>query len=105
MDSVARWLEQLGLGQYASVFIENDVDEEVLSELTDSDLEKLGVTLGHRKKILKAVAVLRKNGFLAEAFDWDQSLGPSDLKIPPTVMDPGDMSPRQLQWLREQGKI
>ena len=53
----------------------------------------------------KTVAVLRKNGFLSEAFDWDQPLGPSDLKIPPTVMDPGDMSPRQLQWLREQGKI
>ena len=53
----------------------------------------------------KTVALLQKHGFLAEAFDWGQTLGPSLLKIPMTVMDPGDMSPRQLQWLREQGKI
>jgi len=52
----------------------------------------------------KAVALLRKNGFSTEAFDWNQILGPSGL-IPTTVMDPGDMSPKQLKWLREQGKI
>jgi len=53
----------------------------------------------------KAVVRLQKNGFSAEAFDWDQTLGPLGLEIPTTVMDPGDMSPKQLQWLREQGKI
>jgi class 3 adenylate cyclase len=59
VDSVAQWLEQLGLGQYASVFAENDIDGEVLCDLADSDLEKIGVTLGHRKKILKAIAALQ----------------------------------------------
>jgi class 3 adenylate cyclase len=59
VDSVAQWLEQLGLGQYASIFAENDIDGEVLPDLTESDLEKLGVTLGHRKKILKAIAALQ----------------------------------------------
>ncbi len=59
MDDVARWLQDLGLGQYASAFADNDVDEEVLLELTDADLEKLGLTLGHRKKLLKAVASRR----------------------------------------------
>jgi class 3 adenylate cyclase len=59
VDNVAQWIEQLGLGQYASVFAENDIDGEVLADLTDSDLEKIGVTLGHRKKILKAIAALR----------------------------------------------
>ena len=59
MDSVAQWLEQLGLGQYASIFAENDIDGEVLPDLTESDLEKLGVTLGHRKKVLKAIAALQ----------------------------------------------
>ncbi|NIV76070.1 MAG: guanylate cyclase, partial [Gammaproteobacteria bacterium] len=58
MTEVSQWLEQLGFGRYADVFAENDVDEEVLRELTDADLEKLGVTLGHRKKLLKAIAGL-----------------------------------------------
>jgi len=58
VDSVARWLEEHGLGEYAQVFAESDIDEEVLPELTDADLEKLGVTLGHRKKLVKAIAAL-----------------------------------------------
>ena len=53
----------------------------------------------------KTVAMLRKNGFSAEAFDWNQTLGSSFVKIPMDVMDPGDMSPKQLKWLREQGGI
>jgi class 3 adenylate cyclase/predicted ATPase len=57
MSDLTSWLEQLGLGQYAAVFAENDVDAEVLAELTEADLEKLGLTLGHRKKMLKAIAM------------------------------------------------
>ena len=53
----------------------------------------------------KTVAMLRKNGFSAEAFDWNQTLGPSFVKIPMAIMDPGDMSLRQLKWLRKQGNI
>ena len=53
----------------------------------------------------KAVTLLRKNGFSAKAFDWNQSFGSSFAKIPMTVMDPGDMSLRQLKWLRQEGKI
>ena len=56
----------------------------------------------------KAVALLRSNGFSAEAFDWNQTFEPSGadlVKIPTTVMDAGDMSPKQLQWLRTQGRI
>ena len=53
----------------------------------------------------KAVTVLRKNGFSAEVFDWNQTLGSSFVKIPMAVMDPGDMLPKQLKWLREQGQI
>ena len=58
-DNVTTWLEQLGLGQYASVFDEQQIDHEVLPELTDEDLEKLGIPLGPRKKLLKAIAELR----------------------------------------------
>ena len=52
------WLRSLGLEQYETLFRENDIDVEVLSDLTHGDLEKIGVTLGHRKRLLKAVAAL-----------------------------------------------
>jgi class 3 adenylate cyclase/predicted ATPase len=55
---VGAWLYGLGLSQYEQVFRDNAVDEEVLPELGEADLEKLGVLLGHRKKLLKAIAVL-----------------------------------------------
>src|SRR5271157_4524005 len=55
---VAVWLRDLGLQQYEALFRENDIDAEVLSDLTDGDLEKIGVSLGHRKRLLKAVAAL-----------------------------------------------
>ena len=55
-EQVADWLERLGLGEYDGVFEENAIDAEVLPELTDSDLKSLGVKLGHRKKLLKAIA-------------------------------------------------
>ena len=55
---VGGWLRSLGLEQYETLFRENDIDVEVLSELTDGDLEKIGVSLGHRKRLLKAVAAL-----------------------------------------------
>ena len=54
------WLRSLGLGQYEAVFRENDIDETVLSGLTHENLKELGVTsLGHRLKLLDAVAALR----------------------------------------------
>ena len=46
---VGAWLHGLGLGQYEQVFRDNAVDAEVLRDLGDTDLEKLGVLLGHRK--------------------------------------------------------
>jgi class 3 adenylate cyclase len=55
---VAAWLRGLGLEQYETLFRENDIDAEVLSDLTDGDLEKIGVSLGHRKRLLKAVEAL-----------------------------------------------
>ena len=55
---VGSWLRSLGLEQYEALFRENDIDAEVLGDLTDADLEKLGVTLGHRKRLLKGIAEL-----------------------------------------------
>ena len=57
---IAAWLRGLGLAQYASAFRDNDVDGEVLPELTADDLIGLGVTsIGHRRKLLAAIAALR----------------------------------------------
>ena len=55
---VDAWLENLGLGQYAEVFAENRVGADVLSDLSEDDLEKLGIPLGDRKRLLKAIAAL-----------------------------------------------
>jgi class 3 adenylate cyclase len=57
---VADWLRRLGLEQHAPSFAANDIDGDVLSELTADDLIGLGVTsIGHRRKILAAIAALR----------------------------------------------
>src|SRR5262249_4478767 len=62
---VASWLRSLGLEKYEAVFRENEIGAEVLSELTEPDLEKLGVPLGHRKRLLKAIATLGAEQMLA----------------------------------------
>ena len=58
MSSVAEWLASLGLSNYADAFAENDVDISVLHLLTDQDLKELGVSLGHPRKMLAAIAEL-----------------------------------------------
>jgi class 3 adenylate cyclase/predicted ATPase len=59
MDVVV-WLRSLGLGRYEAAFRENEIDETVLPNLTAEDLKELGVTaLGHRRKLLDAIAALR----------------------------------------------
>jgi class 3 adenylate cyclase/predicted ATPase len=55
MESIGAWLERLGLGQYTRVFEENDIDPEVMPHMTEADLAELGVSMGHRKKIMAAV--------------------------------------------------
>jgi class 3 adenylate cyclase len=55
MNTMADWLGWLGLDRYAATFAENDIDLEVLPSLTERDLEQLGVSMGHRKKILAAL--------------------------------------------------
>src|SRR5215472_13949208 len=59
MNTVTIWLGELGLGQYATVFAENAVDATVLPDLNEADLEKMGIPLGHRKRMLKAIVALR----------------------------------------------
>jgi len=66
MQDIADWLKGLGFEQYTRCFDENDIDFSVLRDLTDQDLEKIGVeSLGHRRKLLRAMADLK---------DGDQTL-------------------------------
>jgi hypothetical protein len=61
MDIVV-WLRSLGLEKYEAAFRENDIDETVLPSLTAEDLKNLGVSVvGHRLKLLDAIAALRTN--------------------------------------------
>jgi SAM domain (Sterile alpha motif) len=58
MQEIANWLTRLGLPEYAGAFAKNGIDVSVLPHLTDQDLKDIGVLLGHRRKILAAVAEL-----------------------------------------------
>jgi class 3 adenylate cyclase/predicted ATPase len=57
---MAVWLDQTGLPEYAPLFAEHAIDRAVLADLDDQDLRELGVPLGHRKRLLKAIAALRE---------------------------------------------
>jgi class 3 adenylate cyclase/predicted ATPase len=58
MQQIADWLKTLGMSEYAERFAESDIDTSVLRDLTDQDLKELGVSLGHRRKMLRAIAEL-----------------------------------------------
>ena len=60
MQEIADWLEKLGMSEYAQRFAEDDIDALVLQHLTDQDLKELGVSLGHRRKMLAAIGKLSK---------------------------------------------
>src|SRR5580704_13575370 len=80
MDVVV-WLRSLGLGNYEAAFRENEIDETVLPSLTAEDLKELGIAaLGHRRKLLDAIAALRTD---------TSAPGPSnDLKTTPSAPSP-----------------
>jgi hypothetical protein len=58
MQEIADWLKALGMSEYVERFAENDIDTSVLRDLTDQDLKELGVSLGHRRKMLRAIMEL-----------------------------------------------
>ena len=87
---IAAWLRGLGLEQYAPAFRDNDVDGEVLSELTAEDLISIGVTsVGHRRKLLSAIAAL---GAAAPA----PALTATPAPTPPFATAPAQAERRQL---------
>src|SRR5215831_18514228 len=62
MPDIELWLKNIGLEKYAEVFARHDVDLDVALNLSEQDLEKLGLSLGHRRKFLAAAAKLRAGG-------------------------------------------
>ena len=58
MQEIADWLKTLGMSEYAARFAENRIDFSILRDLTDQDLKDLGVVLGDRRKILRAIGEL-----------------------------------------------
>ncbi|KRR25827.1 hypothetical protein CQ14_28615 [Bradyrhizobium lablabi] len=62
MKGVTEWLKSIGLSEYAQRFGENGIDLSVLRDLTEQDLKELGVLLGHRRKLLRAIAQLEDAG-------------------------------------------
>jgi predicted ATPase/class 3 adenylate cyclase len=76
--SIAGWLNELDLAQYVPVFAENAVDIDVLFDLTDTDLEKMGIPLGDRKRLLKATGANQQN-----------SSSPTNITVATTASHPG----------------
>ena len=74
--------KQLGMSEYAERFAENDIDISVLRDLTDQDLKELGVSLGHRRKMLRAIAELAGAAPTIAAACVERSRSP---KTPPSA--------------------
>ena len=59
MQQITDWLKKLGMSEYAQLFADNSIDDvSILRDLTDQDLKDVGVPLGHRRKMLRAIAEL-----------------------------------------------
>jgi class 3 adenylate cyclase len=83
MQQIADWLKRLGVEQYAHCFDENDIDFLVLRDLNDQDLEKIGVvSLGHRRKLLRAIADLKNIEKSAPAATGPPVAAPSVQRLP-----------------------
>ena len=57
-DNIRQWLEEIGLGKYGDVFVENEIDLDAAQHLEESDLTELGLPMGPRKKLMAAIAEL-----------------------------------------------
>jgi class 3 adenylate cyclase len=89
LQQVTDWLARLGMSEYALRFAENDIDFSILSELTDQDLEKIGVaSLGHRRKILKAIAALSGPATTPSPPPQPTASAPTVAAAPPPAAEP-----------------
>ncbi len=92
MADIGAWLEGLGLGRYADTFTENDIDLDVLADLSEQDLLRLGVSLGDRKRLMRAIASLT----LAEPNASRSTAASSEPRPPETARSGHGAERRQL---------
>lgn len=78
MDDIAAWLRNLGLERYEPAFRDNEITAEVLPDLTDADLRELGLPLGPRKMILRAIASLHAPSPSMHEVQADTAPDPAD---------------------------
>ena len=83
MPQILDWLKELDLEQYGDRFVANGIDASVLRDLNDQDLEQLGVLLGHRRKILRAIAENAEQSKNAAPFAESESKAPTHTFNPP----------------------
>ena len=91
MTDLEHWLSAQGVEQYARRFADNDIDFDVLGDLTEADLEKLGVSLGHRRKLLRALDMRRRETSAQPTGDVRE--------LPPVSADAPDAERRQITVL------
>jgi class 3 adenylate cyclase/predicted ATPase len=79
MSDIREWLEELGLDQYVEAFEQNEVDIDLVRDLGDEALEKLGVSvMGHRVKMLRAIAALpTRDSEIAPVIDVGEETSPA----------------------------
>src|ERR1700716_4273788 len=85
---LGQWLHDIGLGDYVESFAEQRITSDVLSELSEQDLKELGLPLGDRKRLLKAIATLREPATTAPS-----------VPFPPTPSQGREAERRQLTVL------
>jgi len=82
-DRVSAWLDHLGLGIYRESFQHNAIAWDVLPELNEGDLEALGVLLGHRKTLLRAIAQLSQSAEGLGRGSFPNAVSPEQQPFPP----------------------
>ena len=93
-EEVTKWLEKLGLDKYVDVFVENDVDLHTLPELNEDDLKELGLSLGHRRALQKAIASLTEDGqALSDLPSIPSPKSESDTSLAAWERHPGERKP------------
>ena len=79
-ENLQDWLSGIGLGKQAKTFADNGIDWDVLLELTESDLRELGLSLGDRKRLLKAITGLKRDEPAADAAEPQRT--PTEVAVP-----------------------
>ncbi|MGY3506939.1 class 3 adenylate cyclase/tetratricopeptide (TPR) repeat protein [Bradyrhizobium sp. USDA 4472] len=86
MQQIEQWLEKLGMSGYAQLFLENRIDTTVLGELNDQDLRELGIVLGDRKKLMRAIRELHASDNIARSATSPESVPDAAERRQLTVM-------------------